>query len=642
MSGPHRLKWRKASLGLPLLAKELVEIANRRSTYVLRTLYAVILFGFVLYFYWNHNRGQTGPAYSILGTGNLLFDQIVSVKLWAIYLLTPLLTASSIAAEKERDTLQLIFLTKLGRWAILLEKLLGRLVPMTAYLLLTLPAFAVAYSLGGVEVGQMANAAVAMLMAMLQAGCVALFCSTWCRTTVSAFLMTFPVLGLSYILPAILIRLTFGVEGLVPFCDLLSAVTGLTVTTGGAELNLLTVDDFLFAQVPARLLVVSSHLIYQGAVIPDEMWRIKFQMLPMLLYCGLFLGMARYCLVRRASLPPGNTMLRLFRFIDGVVHRANERYTRGIVLVNDSVSLPESSPLFWRETRKKSLGTFRYLVRVLVVLETPALMIGLIAATGGFRQSRSPALSACIAVFWAIAVLGTAIRAATLFSGERSQATLDVLLSTPMRAADMLKEKVCALHRLMFVLATPLITMYLTHTFTASAVAPFSDWGVYLIGALTTVAIYLPLVCWIGVLCGLRSKNQTRAMFTVLTVLLLAGFAIPMLLVFLSSSAFLYAFPYETAPRIDLLLQMLMNLFLPVAFPAMLESPALGGRIGPQLMLIGLLNSLLYGSLLWMVRRYTLRRASRLLGRPESPHSAPTPWKFLEDDLAKDTHASAL
>ena len=46
------MRWRmprlRGRLGLPLLAKELVEIANRRSTYVLRVLYALTLFRFVL------------------------------------------------------------------------------------------------------------------------------------------------------------------------------------------------------------------------------------------------------------------------------------------------------------------------------------------------------------------------------------------------------------------------------------------------------------------------------------------------------------------------------------------------------------------------------------------------------------------
>ena len=43
------------------------------------------------------------------------------------------------------------------------------------------------------------------------------------------------------------------------------------------------------------------------------------------------------------------------------------------MLVRDQGFLPKRAPIHWRETRKKSLGTFRYLFRVLVVLEFPIL-----------------------------------------------------------------------------------------------------------------------------------------------------------------------------------------------------------------------------------------------------------------------------
>ena len=54
---------RLGRLGLPLLAKELVEIANRRSTYVLRVLYALTLFGFA---------GPVGGIAGFLFTGNAI------------------------------------------------------------------------------------------------------------------------------------------------------------------------------------------------------------------------------------------------------------------------------------------------------------------------------------------------------------------------------------------------------------------------------------------------------------------------------------------------------------------------------------------------------------------------------------------
>ena len=50
-------------------------------------------------------------------------------------------------------------------------------------------------------------------------------------------------------------------------------------------------------------------------------------------------------------------------------------FTGGIVLVKDKVSSPRMRPVAWRETDRRSLGTFRYLFRVLVALELPVIVI---------------------------------------------------------------------------------------------------------------------------------------------------------------------------------------------------------------------------------------------------------------------------
>ena len=49
------------------------------------------------------------------------------------------------------------------------------------------------------------------------------------------------------------------------------------------------------------------------------------------------------------------------------------------MLVRDSNPLPEDDPVAWHETNKKSLGTFRYLLRVLILLEVPVLVASVLA-----------------------------------------------------------------------------------------------------------------------------------------------------------------------------------------------------------------------------------------------------------------------
>ena len=80
--------------GLPLLAKELTELANRRRTYVLRTIYACV---FLLLAYLRYEsvvakwQNAFGNAFSfgMLGYGRFVFEEVVQLQLGAIYLFMP-------------------------------------------------------------------------------------------------------------------------------------------------------------------------------------------------------------------------------------------------------------------------------------------------------------------------------------------------------------------------------------------------------------------------------------------------------------------------------------------------------------------------------------------------------------------------
>src|SRR5262249_48509229 len=136
---------RKFRFGLPLLAKELIEQSTRKRTYVVRVVYAMLLFTAAwLLFYDVVQVGTTSPLAN-LGSGRRMFEVLMKLQFAGIYLVMPAVTCGVIAHEKERNTLALLFLTKLGPWTILLEKLCSRLVPMCGFLLMSLPLLAYAY-----------------------------------------------------------------------------------------------------------------------------------------------------------------------------------------------------------------------------------------------------------------------------------------------------------------------------------------------------------------------------------------------------------------------------------------------------------------------------------------------------------------
>ena len=174
--------------------------------------------------------------------------------------------------------------------------------------------------------------------------------------------------------------------------------------------------------------------------------------------------MSRRYIVRRAFLPAGNVFLRILKSLDAFFHKLNDnRWTKGKVLLADSTALNTiTEPVAWRETTKSSLGAFRYLVRLFLVMEAPVATLGLllIAADG----SHEP-LTLLLLLLWIVVALMIAVKATTLVAGERAHETLDVLLTTPMRSSEIIKQKFRGVTRLMWVLSVPLADLYSAESF---------------------------------------------------------------------------------------------------------------------------------------------------------------------------------
>ena len=189
--------------GLPLLTKELIEQSARKRTYILRTLYALILYGLALWIYQQQFGSWNAAGFEILGQGRSLYVSLATLEFWGIYLFLPAMTCSVLTAEKERDTLGLLLLTKLGPWTIVFEKLFSRLVPMATFVCLSLPLLAIAYGLGGIEPQDIAKLMWVLAITALQVGSFSVLCSAWFRTTAAAFLATYVLGGIVIVLSAL-------------------------------------------------------------------------------------------------------------------------------------------------------------------------------------------------------------------------------------------------------------------------------------------------------------------------------------------------------------------------------------------------------------------------------------------------------
>jgi ABC-type transport system involved in multi-copper enzyme maturation permease subunit len=436
----------------PLLARELSEQAGRRRTYVIRFLYGALLFGGGMYILYGRAGGEINVAAG-LGQGIETFQGIVELQFAAIYVFLPAMTAGALTLEKERDTLMLLFLTTMSPWTILLQKLLSRVIPMLCFVVLSFPLMAAAYSFGGVTTSALYGTMALLVLCTVQVASVALLCSAFCRTTVEAFMATYLLLGAAWLC----------VPLSIPFDPF----------RGNAQ------PTDRFVETRCLLLVLST-------------------------LCSLLV--ARACLIERAFVPPRNVLLQLFQALDRLFNEWNQ-VTGGVVLVRDGGRFPEDKPVAWRETTRKSLGTFRYLFRVLVLLELPILWIATNVRISSVDNDSL--LSKFLYLVWGVAVAMIAVHAASVVSSERSRQSLDVLLTVPMSGADLLRQKMAGVRRLFRVLLVPFLTIFFFHHW-------FRDYGVnlsYVVLSVVAVCVFLTLTAWLAMWFSLLLSTQMKAVF---------------------------------------------------------------------------------------------------------------------------------
>lgn len=438
---------------LPLLAKELNEQAAQKRTYFVRFAYASVLFvaGCGL-FYGNFLQQGAGSA-SGLGQGRVMFETLVNLQFWSIYLLVPAISCSCLTIEKERNSLALLLITSLGPWQIVMQKLLGRVVPMATFVLLSFPLMAVAYSFGGMTEDYLWSGIVLLVLTCFQTAALSVLCSAWFPTTVEAFVANYTwFVVLRYTMPFAWGSWLFERAAEVPLGETLSgAMNGVIMT-------------------------------------------------------GVFMVAARSVLVTRAFVPPKNVLLTLFHKLDKFFNEANS-VTGGIVLVKDGDPLPGMAPVAWRETTKKSLGTFRYLFRVLIVLELPLLFV--LQSMRVFSPG-GPAIgqvSFLLYGLWCLSAAMVVVHAGSVVASERTRQSLDVLLATPLTGAEILRQKLRGVERLIRVLCVPFLTIF---AFEAWWYQQSDFRWLHLVLSLVSIGIYLPLLAWLALWMGLKVRSQIK------------------------------------------------------------------------------------------------------------------------------------
>jgi ABC-type transport system involved in multi-copper enzyme maturation permease subunit len=131
--------------------------------------------------------------------GQVLFLWLVLFQMVLLAFITPALTAGAVSSERERQTIDLLFVTKLPAFSILWGKLLASMSFVILLLLLSVPIFSLVFLFGGIELDQVLTAFLVTAVAALTLGIIGLACSTAFKRTLPA---TVAAYGAAFILLA--------------------------------------------------------------------------------------------------------------------------------------------------------------------------------------------------------------------------------------------------------------------------------------------------------------------------------------------------------------------------------------------------------------------------------------------------------
>ena len=135
----------------------------------------------------NANTGQGGGS----NYGQLMFSYLVVFQIILLAFITPALTAGAISSERERQTIDLLFVTRIRPFSIIWGKLLASMSFVVLLLILSVPIFSLVFLFGGIEVDQVVYVFLVTMVTALTLGAIGIAFSTWLRRSLAATVVSY-------------------------------------------------------------------------------------------------------------------------------------------------------------------------------------------------------------------------------------------------------------------------------------------------------------------------------------------------------------------------------------------------------------------------------------------------------------------
>jgi ABC-type transport system involved in multi-copper enzyme maturation permease subunit len=488
-----------AGLVGPILGWELTTLARRTRYFMVRAAYAALLGGVMWMTYessfrWNvFNRTVLQQSASFAST---FFYAFIGVQLFVSALLTPAFVATAVPQEKERKTIEYLFVSDLRNREIVLGKLLARVTNLLMILLVGVPIIALAGLFGGIDYEGLLINTVATMMVTLTIASLSLLVSIYCSTTRQSLFNTYGILIFGSILLPQLVYLGVVLLGRVlepiglgwDFFSFPPWVSqGLAIASLAHPASPIFLLNWQFVGPNPVLNALGASLLHVG------------------IHATLSAGMIAWSIY---------WLRRAYRFEPARPMKVKEniRYFKDRFLWSRP-AVWESSPHVWKEVHATKLKRFGIIIRIL-------LIVGFLYYYGLFfdewRQSRLPGFSMrndgvramgsmCSVAWMGLAYLTIAFRAASSIGEEKDRDCWISLLATPITGRELILSKVFG----SFLSIVPYVLIQLPVLLYCAFISP---WGIVRLGYwLAAASIFGLLVASFGVHQSLTQKSTGRA-----------------------------------------------------------------------------------------------------------------------------------
>jgi ABC-type transport system involved in multi-copper enzyme maturation permease subunit len=397
----------------PIIRRELFALLRQRRVIALQLLLALACGLLVLL------RWPTGELADLSGGRSQEVLRLFAYGLLACMLLVvPAFPATSLVREKMKGTLALLLNSPLSPWSIYLGKLAGVLGFSVILLLMTVPAAAACYALGGMGSQGGILALYGLLgVALLQLSTLGLLVSSRCHTTDGALRLTYAlVLALSVLTLAPHALLRGGTDPLAQAAEwlrCLSPIPPVLEIMGHGQVGTQGLGD---PPVAGRYALLG--LLLSAGFAVATVARLNHRLLDRARPAGI---------MTEDRSAQGRLVRRLFFLVD-----PQRRSGAASLWLN---------PVLVKEFRSRRFGRWHWTLRLLALSAILSLGLSTIATTGALGWGIETVGAALVLFQAALLVLFTPSLAAGLISAEREGGTWLLLRMTPLSSGSILRAK---------------------------------------------------------------------------------------------------------------------------------------------------------------------------------------------------------